>query len=355
MAKLTHRQHECLLTAIEEIHACRELSIFPATVNRLFLTLIRCDSVSYNEMVPAIARSVAEIEPPMPDFDRAMAHWVRVAHQHPVINYFRSSGDGSAHQISDFLTRQDYHSLELYVDFYRNLKVEHQLAIGINHLDNIVIGVALNRSKHSFSESHRLLANLLRPHIARAYLNLVELQHLEAQIDGLSRAHEEAQTAIILWSRREIILHASTLARNYLRHYFGWRDGRYLPSILADWARANLLDGNAPQIYLHEHDHSQLEARFSPQPKLHYTTILLREKTIRKPSTLLKTLGLSNREADVLTWLAEGKTNQEIAIILGMNILTVKTHLRAIFRKLSVENRTTAAARALELLHQSKG
>lgn len=55
-------------------------------------------------------------------------------------------------------------------------------------------------------------------------------------------------------------------------------------------------------------------------------------------------LRLSGREQEVLSWLAEGKTNQEIALILGISQGTVKRHLENIYGKLGVENRLAAVA-----------
>ncbi len=64
----------------------------------------------------------------------------------------------------------------------------------------------------------------------------------------------------------------------------------------------------------------------------------------------LEALGLTPREAEVLFWVAQGKSNPEIATILGVGLTTVKKHLEATFAKLGVENRTSAAAMALERL-----
>lgn len=61
-------------------------------------------------------------------------------------------------------------------------------------------------------------------------------------------------------------------------------------------------------------------------------------------------LGLTAREAEVLFWVARGKTNDEIATILGIGLTTVKKHLESTYSKLGVENRTAAAAVALERL-----
>lgn len=63
--------------------------------------------------------------------------------------------------------------------------------------------------------------------------------------------------------------------------------------------------------------------------------------------TLIK-LGLTRREAEVLRWVAEGKSNAEVGVILGISALTVKKHLENIFGKLGVENRTMAVVIALE-------
>ena len=59
-------------------------------------------------------------------------------------------------------------------------------------------------------------------------------------------------------------------------------------------------------------------------------------------------LGLSMREAEVLSWIARGKTNNEIAVILGLHIGTVKKHVVHILAKLGVETRVAAAVLALE-------
>jgi DNA-binding NarL/FixJ family response regulator len=64
----------------------------------------------------------------------------------------------------------------------------------------------------------------------------------------------------------------------------------------------------------------------------------------------LEKLGLTPREAEVLLWIAQGKSNADIAIILGASEKTVKNHVTHIFEKLGVEGRNAATVRALEVL-----
>lgn len=75
---------------------------------------------------------------------------------------------------------------------------------------------------------------------------------------------------------------------------------------------------------------------------------------INSPSSsadkLQKTLEITQRESEVLYWLANGKSNKEIAEILKMGVRTVDKHLEQMFPKLGVENRTSAAGMAIRIL-----
>ena len=64
----------------------------------------------------------------------------------------------------------------------------------------------------------------------------------------------------------------------------------------------------------------------------------------------LEKLGLSAREAEILLWVAQGKSNYEASVILNISAATVKKHLENIYAKLGVEGRNSASLRAVELL-----
>lgn len=76
-------------------------------------------------------------------------------------------------------------------------------------------------------------------------------------------------------------------------------------------------------------------------------------KPKREPSpALLVGLGLTPREAEVLFWMAQGKSNPEICLVIERRLTTVKKHVERILQKLGVENRTSAAATAIEKLNE---
>ncbi len=90
------------------------------------------------------------------------------------------------------------------------------------------------------------------------------------------------------------------------------------------------------RIYLEQTRRALAEVRFRPDFSSH--------------APLVDGLGLTVREAETLLWVAQGKSNADIAGILGNSEKTVKKTLSHIFEKLGLESRTAAALRAVEIL-----
>jgi DNA-binding NarL/FixJ family response regulator len=79
---------------------------------------------------------------------------------------------------------------------------------------------------------------------------------------------------------------------------------------------------------------------------------LAKDSGSETPAEFSSELGLTTREGEVLSWLSKGKTNRDIAQILGLSPRTVDKHLEQIYSKLGVENRTAAAAIAVNAKHR---
>ena len=122
--------------------------------------------------------------------------------------------------------------------------------------------------------------------------------------------------------------------------------GAYKPTI-ENWLAENpiskshliLNDGDEPLeiIFIEEREPDQLLLRINVKSEL-------------GPEALKSGLGITKRESEVLYWLANGKSNKEIAEILTMSVRTVNKHLEQMFPKLGVENRTAAAGIAIRIL-----
>lgn len=102
-----------------------------------------------------------------------------------------------------------------------------------------------------------------------------------------------------------------------------------------------LLGMLAPQI-VQAFRNAEIISRIS-EDKTGIGTTLIEGKGKDLPLEHLKFLGITLREAEILKWISEGKTNAEISTILNISLNTVKTHLANIYQKLGVENRVAAA------------
>lgn len=115
-----------------------------------------------------------------------------------------------------------------------------------------------------------------------------------------------------------------------------------------DWLSQALREGESGAA---PSRHGRLLARGLGRGSLGESMLLLRQASQDElAAQRLHDIALTPRETEVLSWLAKGKTNRDIADILGMSPRTVNKHLEHIFEKLGVETRSAATALASKLL-----
>lgn len=105
------------------------------------------------------------------------------------------------------------------------------------------------------------------------------------------------------------------------------------------------------QFVLTDTDERQLLVSYIGQCGADEYLLRVIEKDFDSIQNRLSTMfGLTAREAEVLTWIANGKANRDIGAILDLSPRTINKHLERIHKKLGVENRTAAAAMALSAM-----
>jgi DNA-binding NarL/FixJ family response regulator len=178
----------------------------------------------------------------------------------------------------------------------------------------------------------------IRVHLANARLT----QSARAALDVSGRF-------LFAVSRQGKIMWATPQAQRLLSDHLGpgTADELVLPDPMLQWleqAQKGKTGSKTPATASFP-DNEQLRLQY--MGKLGPNEFLLRlakEAGPTMPAEFSSELGLTTREGEVLSWLAKGKTNRDIAQILGLSPRTVDKHLEQIYAKLGVENRTAAAA-----------
>lgn len=151
-------------------------------------------------------------------------------------------------------------------------------------------------------------------------------------------------------NRQGNLLWATPQAQKLLADHQGTQadDDFVLPPSLLQWLEQAKVKGSAKSQAASLPDNPQLRFYFLGETAPNeFLLRLSKESGTALPPEFTSELGLTTREGEVLAWLSKGKTNRDIAQILGLSPRTVDKHLEQIYSKLGVENRTAAAAIAV--------
>ena len=179
---------------------------------------------------------------------------------------------------------------------------------------------------------------------------------IDQHLSPLCKAVDELGKGVIIATREAQVVLATNRAKQWAKIYFGTLSLRTpkLPKAMEQWVRNQKTPTRRKRAvppscepFVVERGAKRLVVRLLPD--LHHAVLLLEEQSTGLPPECLECLGLTHREAEVIDWVARGKTSSEIGTILGSSRRTVSKHLERIYRKLGVENRTAAAMRCLDI------
>lgn len=358
METLSHHDLLALNNAIGEIYTARDVATFCASAFNCIREMIPNEYCTFNDISLAPLRFSRVISSSQ-DRDNVIQKNLQVlnahAHEHPLAPQFAC---GHVFKTSDILSINQFKATALYNEYYRYLDIETQIGFSIPIALEKVKIVALNRNTTDFSERDRLLLATLKPHFIHALQNVTDLDRVTRERDLLQRGVEAEDKGVILLQSNGMILCISSLAKEFSGKYFHayLAEGDTLPETLLQWFYTEInpyrkMRAAAEFSMRVERDPLVLEKEgkilkiklFSDLATGTYI-VCLAESVISPPLHNMRGYGLSSRETDVLHWIAEGKTNGEIAIILSTSKRTVDKHIEHIFAKLGVETRGAAAA-----------
>ena len=192
-------------------------------------------------------------------------------------------------------------------------------------------------------DSDELIARM-NVHLANARLTQSAFLAMDEAKRFLFAANRDG---VVLWTTPQ----AATLREQCVDHDSSM--AIQLPEYVNRWLNEQLKAEFLPpsQLMLRNSDKRQLLLSYIGQSGPNEYLLRIIENDFSKIQTrFVKIFGITVREAEVLTWIANGKSNSDIGAILDLSPRTINKHLERIFRKLGVENRTAAAAMALNAL-----
>jgi len=167
-----------------------------------------------------------------------------------------------------------------------------------------------------------------------AHLQIRALQRsladeLALRVEAEEQLSQSLDRAIVIATAAGEIVFATRLAEDLLhKHHPERAPGKMPATLAADLVVRRLADPERSDLNFH----------------------VLEERGAPPGPGALRRLGLTPREAEVLYWIAQGKSNPDIAIIIGANVRTVHKHVEHIFQKLGLESRHAATLAALDIL-----
>jgi len=353
MRRLPSGDLEALLAFVAEIYRFGDLSTFRPRMVRSLRALIPSDQVMCVEIDLRRQTMIGVSEPADALAIGPGLNYPRLVAQSPLLKSYRR-GRGSAVKLSDFVTQSELRRTEIYNEYFRHVGASHQIAKGLPGPRGLITAVSFERSRVDFGERDRLILNLLRPHLNQGYRNAEALTRLRADLVLVERGVDALSRGLVMLTEDGRARSMTGRAREWLLAYFGSGRGgaAALPEPVARWLQGQRAGRHAvdraqtPLVV--ERERSSLGIRYLRHGG---DELLLLEEARREVDPVaLESLGLSRREAEVLAWIIEGKTNGEIGTILGTSGRTIDKHVEHILRKLGVETRTAAVARTREVL-----
>ncbi len=348
-----------VLDALYDLNRHRDAGTLAEAIVSVVPRAIACDSAVFARIDLAAQSFTFTAWPP--DHFAGVEHNQAVRlhrRDHPLVSHFTARRDARPWSLHDFVTRDAFRRTALYQSLYRPLDIEFQLVLLVPYPDRAPRLLALHRRDTQFSDTDRQLLGMLWPHLAQAVRNsrAAGRRRNLPQIDAASGGR-----AVVVLDHAGRVELCTEQARIWLSRYcidgVPRREIRALSEPIAGWLDAALGDRSLqargitepPAPLILRRGDQFLAIRLVADHGRGQHLLLMDETPLNSPPELLLGFGLTPREAEVLAWVAQGKTNREAGLILGLSTRTVQKHLEHVFSKLGVESRTGAILKAWQI------
>jgi DNA-binding CsgD family transcriptional regulator len=343
MASLSFQDVRAVNAAVRQLYATTTLEDFSSQINEAMRTLLAGEvcAVNWIERGSKIAATTV-YHPAGP-----VSEEVNVLAQHLLATqtpfWLRSAGAPKC--ASDFMSWTEWSRRDIHWAC-RQVDKEEFICYDVPLTSRLMLSLSEMRGRYGrYSPAERLKLQLLGPHLPQIYERLVVQTGIPSgnyRILRVAQGNVGPSGLKCQWTEG---------ARGLLADYGIATAGANLPDTVKEWFRAQRRELEHP---------AEVAAKVTPlflrrggkelaiflmrghEPGSYRMLLQEREAAVEQARSWPE-FGLSPRENEVLSWLTEGKTNPEIAMILGISPGTVRRHLENIYPKLGVENRHAAA------------
>jgi len=356
MKHLSHREMEALLSSLALLYSDIEPETLPERALTVVNNLISNEFLAFDFFNLNIEHTGKHWYS-LPDMisEDELEIFVNFVREHPFSPEIPGKLLRESMTISDFLSDQEFHKTGIYNEFYKLYRIDHQLCVSLSDSPDSVITCALSRTKRDFSEHEQALLTLLAPHLTNALCSAQAIERARQNEERFMSIIESLSNGVISLNKDKEVQFISEQSRKLLEKYFNREKvgDKNLPEDLLRWISEYDFFNNKEQIinlpppFIIEGENSLLRISLMFNSSTNEVTLILEEKPLLTASILMY-LGLTKREAEILFFIAKGKSDKEIAFLCRISQHTVQKHVQHIYQKLGVETRTAAMLRALE-------
>lgn len=338
---------ESLTSASLSLHEASDLDALCTRANEALASLVPCDWPVISLATTLLPNVRFAYSPHRADWRRFADDSLVHAHEEPVYTARLRQTLSAPASVTTMITPRALERTAYYQGVWRPLGVRRMLRYLTPGLLSFRVELA-RAADREFTPAEVAIVHALGRHLDAAASALAQRHHDRLPVGG--RLYSVQTFAWLVCDDSGRVLRAEPLALERMRAALG--PGAPLDRIPDAW-RAELRHrarGGPATVFWHSLRGQPMSVHVAPiRPTPNEFSVgFLAQPGPPDPTTAYQRLGLTPRQAEVLHWVAQGKTNPEIAIILGLSALTVKKHLEGIFHALGVENRTAAASLALQ-------
>ena len=271
-------------------------------------------------------------------------------------------GEGLAFSSEQLVDMKEFSESAFYVDFLKPQGIYHMLVVVIARDDSpfAFLGMHRDRDREPFSPEEVELANQLSSFLSATADRIHmadELSLYQRVVDTLS--YGLMNKGVLVLDQTLTLIYANDYACRALEHRSDFNvQNRSFPARIAEACQTLLDQGDQLTAMSNENFtlasekpeiNGYVRANQSDDRPLLFLAFFNSDEFGVLNPRVCEEFGLTEREIDVVRCVTEGKTNSEIAEELFISVRTVQNHLRSIFSKCGVHNRTSLSNRVLSL------